>query len=82
MNKIENIVKIKDIIERHNRMYTASIYGSVEGVAHQRDCDFEELVQLFEKLELSSRESRHKINLTEVDEEDLRNSKNHVHLFK
>lgn len=42
--------EINEITERYNRMYTATIYGSVEGARHQKECDFERLVYLVEKM--------------------------------
>jgi hypothetical protein len=46
----EIIKEINEITERYDRMYTATIYGSVEGARHQQECDFERLVYLVKKM--------------------------------
>jgi len=48
---MKDIIKeIYEITERHDKMYTAKIYGSVEGARHQQECDFERLVYLVKKM--------------------------------
>ena len=42
-------LRLQEIMHNYDRMYTASIYGSVEGAEHQKECDFEELVCLVKK---------------------------------
>lgn len=44
------VKEINEITERYDRMYTATIYGSVEGARHQQECDFERLVYLVKKM--------------------------------
>lgn len=39
--------EIKSIIERHERMYTATLYGSVEKAREQKDLDFEILINKY-----------------------------------
>ena len=46
----ELVKEINEITERYDRMYTATIYGSVEGARHQQECDFERLVYLVKKM--------------------------------
>jgi len=48
---MEDLVKeINEITERYDRMHTATIHGSAEGVKHQQECDFERLVYLVKKM--------------------------------
>lgn len=46
----ELVKEINEITERYDRMYTPTIYGSVEGAKHQQECDFERLVYLVKKM--------------------------------